>query len=171
MMAWGMRQAIMFRRLFLCWFAPALSEAVAFAVHLQDVNMEGQAVEARAGEAFRSEGFCPYIERQVAGDDGGFALVSLGEDREKQFGTSFTERHKAQFVNDQQPVFGTLFLVVQQGLRIPCLHQFMRQGAGRGEADADAFLVGGQSQSKSDTGLVPAAGARGDDILMTVHML
>ena len=40
-------------------------EAIALAVHFQDVDMMGQAVEKRASEAFGSEGAGPFIERQI----------------------------------------------------------------------------------------------------------
>ena len=39
-------------------------EAVAFAVHFQDVDVVGQPVEKRASKAFRAEGAGPFIERQ-----------------------------------------------------------------------------------------------------------
>jgi hypothetical protein len=45
----------------------ACGESIAFAVHLQDMNVMGKAVEERAGEAFRSEHARPFIERQIAG--------------------------------------------------------------------------------------------------------
>ena len=38
-------------------------EPEAFAVHLQDMNVMGEAVEERAGEPFRSEHARPFIER------------------------------------------------------------------------------------------------------------
>jgi hypothetical protein len=47
-------------------FAAALFEAEAVAVHLQDVDVVGEAVEQRAGEPFRAEDFGPFSERQVA---------------------------------------------------------------------------------------------------------
>ena len=48
-------------------FAAALLEAVAVAVHLQDVDVMGEAVEESAGEAFRTEDLGPFFEGQVAG--------------------------------------------------------------------------------------------------------
>ena len=55
----------------------ALRQAVGFAVHLQDVDVVGQAVEERAGEAFLAEGSGPLVERQVGCNDGGAALIAL----------------------------------------------------------------------------------------------
>ena len=55
----------------------AVFEAVAFAVHFQDVDMMGQPVEKRAREALRSECAGPFIARQVGCHAGGPALVAL----------------------------------------------------------------------------------------------
>ena len=49
-------------------FATALLEPVTVAVHLQDVDVMGDAVEQSAGEAFGAEDLGPFLERQVAGD-------------------------------------------------------------------------------------------------------
>ena len=57
----------------------ALAEPVAVAVHLEDVDVVGQPVEQRAGEALGAEGLGPFVEGQVAGDQGGAALVALGD--------------------------------------------------------------------------------------------
>ena len=50
---------------------PALLEPVALAVHLQDMEMVGDAVEQRAGEALAGEDRRPFLEGQVGGHDGG----------------------------------------------------------------------------------------------------
>ncbi len=40
----------------------------------------GEAVEERAGEALAAEDLGPFIEGEVAGDEGGTAFVALGEE-------------------------------------------------------------------------------------------
>ena len=40
-------------------------EAVAFAVHFEDADMVGQPVEERPGQALGTEGFGPFIKRQI----------------------------------------------------------------------------------------------------------
>ena len=55
----------------------ALFQPVAIAVHLQDVDMVGEPVEQCAGEPFGGEHAGPFIERQVAGDDGRTALIAF----------------------------------------------------------------------------------------------
>ena len=55
----------------------AVPEAVAVAVHLQDVDVVGQAVQQRAGEAFRAEDLSPLVEGQVGGDQDGAPRVAL----------------------------------------------------------------------------------------------
>ena len=64
---------------------PAAPEPVAFAVHFQDVDVVGEPVQQRAGEALRAEDFGPFVERQVGGHHDGTALVALAEDLEEQF--------------------------------------------------------------------------------------
>ena len=59
----------------------ALGEPVAVAIHLEDGDMVGQPVEQRAGEAFGAEGLGPFVEGQVAGDQGSAALVALADPR------------------------------------------------------------------------------------------
>ena len=41
---------------------PAVPEAVAVAVHLRDVDVVGEPVQQRAGEAFRAEDLGPLVE-------------------------------------------------------------------------------------------------------------
>ena len=43
---------------------PAVPEAVAVAVHLQDVDVVGEPVQQRAGEAFRPKYLGPLVEEQ-----------------------------------------------------------------------------------------------------------
>jgi hypothetical protein len=46
----------------------------------------GEPVEQRPGEALGAEGLGPFVERQVAGDQGRAALVALGDQLEQQLG-------------------------------------------------------------------------------------
>ena len=45
----------------------ALLEAVALAVHLQDVHMVGESVQQRTGQPLRAQHFGPLLKGQVAG--------------------------------------------------------------------------------------------------------
>ena len=45
-----------------------MTEPVAVAVHLQDVDVMGEAVQQRSGEAFRPEHLGPLVEGEVGGD-------------------------------------------------------------------------------------------------------
>ena len=49
------------------------------------MDVVGEPVQQRAGEAFRTEHLGPLIEGQVGGDQDGAALVALAEDLEEQF--------------------------------------------------------------------------------------
>ena len=72
--------------------------------------MVGQPVEQRAGEPFGPEHAGPLVERQIAGDEGGAALVTLAEDLEQELGTGRRHRYIAEFVDDQQLVSRQLSL-------------------------------------------------------------
>ncbi len=58
-------------------FGFALLEPEALAVHLEDMDVVGQAVEERTGEAFRSNDLGPFIEGQVGSDESRATLVAL----------------------------------------------------------------------------------------------
>jgi hypothetical protein len=45
-----------------------LSQAIAVAIHIEDADVVGHAVEQGAGEPLASKGFCPFVEGQIAGD-------------------------------------------------------------------------------------------------------
>ena len=64
---------------------PAALEPVALAVHLQDVDVMGEPVQQRAGEALRTEALGQLVEGEVGGDQDGVPLVALAEDLEEQF--------------------------------------------------------------------------------------
>ena len=80
----------------------AVAEAVTVAVHLQDMDVVGEAVQQRAGEAFRAKHFGPFVEGEVGGDQDGTPLVALAEDFEEQFHSGGGQGNEAQFVDDQQ---------------------------------------------------------------------
>src|SRR5712691_7975140 len=82
----------------------ALFEAIAVAVHFEDMDVVGQPIEQRAGQPLGPEHAGPLVERQIAGDEGGAALVTLAEDLEQELGTGRRQGDIAKFVDDQQLV-------------------------------------------------------------------
>src|SRR3954454_5019079 len=64
------------RALGLALSPPAGLEAVALAVHLEDVDVVGEPVEERAGQPLRAKDARPLVERQVAGDQDRAPLVA-----------------------------------------------------------------------------------------------
>lgn len=52
-------------------FVARLYEAIAVAIHLEDVDVVGDAAQQSAGQALGSQGLRPFVERKVAGDQGG----------------------------------------------------------------------------------------------------
>jgi len=103
----------------------ALLEAVAVAVHLEDVDVVGEPVEQSAGQALGGEHAGPLVEGQIAGDDGGTALVALAEDLEQQLGAARRQGDVTQLVDDQELVAGELALEAEETLLIPGLKQFV----------------------------------------------
>jgi len=77
------------RGLFLCLFTllDRLAEAVALAVHLEDVTVMGQAIQGSGGRALPLGDLVPFAERQVARDQQAGPSVAIGEDLEQQFGS------------------------------------------------------------------------------------
>jgi hypothetical protein len=57
----------------------ALFEAIAVAIHFEDVNVVGQPIEQRAGQPLGPKHAGPLVERQIGGDNDGAALVTLAE--------------------------------------------------------------------------------------------
>ena len=127
----------------------ALVEPVALAIHLEDVDVVGEAIEERAGEALGAEHLGPFVERQIGGDQGRAPLVALAEHLEQQLGTGLGQRHEAEFVDDQKLVGGELLLEPQQLLVIAGLDEFVDQRGGGDEADREALLAVGSCRCRA----------------------
>ena len=69
--------------------ALALSEPIGVAVHFESVDVMGLAIQQSAAQPLGAKDASPFVEGQVAGHDGGGALVTLiVEDLEQQLGAS-----------------------------------------------------------------------------------
>ena len=97
-----------------------MAEAVAVAVHLQDVDVVGETVPQRSGQPFDLD---PFAERQVGSDQDGAPLVALVEDLEEQFRSGGGQGDEAQFVDDQQAEVEQFPLEVEQPSLIPGLQR------------------------------------------------
>ena len=153
------------------FFGLALFEAIAFAVHLEDVDVVGEPVEERAGEALRAEHLGPLVERQVGGDQDRAALVALGENLEQQLGAGLGERHETQLVDDEELEVGELLLEPQELSVIARFHELVDQGGGGGKADRQALLAGGEAEAERNVTLAGAGIAQSDHILPTLDVL
>ncbi|SEL30603.1 hypothetical protein SAMN04488032_1171 [Pacificibacter marinus] len=91
-------------------FVTAVFEPVAFAVHLENVDVMGQAIQQRACQPLRAEDLGPFIKGQVRGNDDGPAFVALRCNFKEQFRARFTEQNEAQLINDQEVLAGKLNL-------------------------------------------------------------
>lgn len=105
-------------------------EPVAVAIHLQNMDMVGEAIEKRTGEPFRTEHQGPFVEWQVAGHESGAAFVTLAEDLEEQFRTNRRERHVAQLIDDQQFDRVEMFLQRPQATFVARFHEFVHESGG-----------------------------------------
>ena len=74
---------------------PALPEAIALPVHLQDVNSVSEPVQQGSGQPLGAEHLRPLVEGQVGGDQDGPSLVSLAEDLEEELGSCLGERGRS----------------------------------------------------------------------------
>ena len=81
---------------------PAVPEAVAVAVHLQDVHVVGEPIQQGSGQSLRPEDRGPFVEGEVGGAQDGPALVALAEDLEEEFRAGGGQGDEAQFVDDQE---------------------------------------------------------------------
>ena len=63
---------------------PALPEAIALPVHLQDVNTVGEPVQQGSGQPLRAKDLRSLVEGQVGGHQDGPSLVALAEDLEEE---------------------------------------------------------------------------------------
>lgn len=89
--------------------------------------MVGQPVQEGAGEAFGTEGFGPFFERQIAGDQRRAALIALRDQLEEKFSAGFAEGNLAQLIDDQQFDLRPRALQAQQALLVSGFHQFVDQ--------------------------------------------
>src|SRR5258708_8260912 len=80
----------------------ALFETIAVAVQFEDVDVVGQSVEQRTGQPLRPEHAGPLVEWQIAGNDGGAALIALAEDLEQELAACRREGYIADLIDDHQ---------------------------------------------------------------------
>ena len=143
----------------------AVVEAEALAVHFQDMDVMGQSVEQRPGQALGTERLGPFVEGKIRGDQNRGALVALRDELEQQLRSGLRQRDEAQLVNDQQLVVGELLLQPQQPSFIARLHELMHERRGGDEAHRQPPLARGQSQSLGHVSLPGAARSQSDDVL------
>src|SRR5271165_5850122 len=79
-----------------------LPEAVALAVHLEDLRVVGEAVQKRRGHPLALEDLVPLAEGQVARHQDAGALVAVGEHPEQELDAAPTQADVAQLVADQE---------------------------------------------------------------------
>ena len=124
---------------------PALPEAVALHVHLQDVNAVSDPVRQGSGQPLRAEGLGPLVKGQVGGD-----------------------QDEAQLVGDQQLKPRQLLLKVEQSPLVPGLDPLVYQ-EGVGDAARQPPLTGGEPLAEGHVRLADTAVADGDGDSKIAH--
>ena len=114
--------------------SPALLEAEALSVHLQDMDMVSKAGPERAGQAFRSKDLGPLVEGQVGGDQSSAPLVALTEDLEQQFRQILDRGTKpsSSMISSFRPA-SRFCNCNQQMSFVSGLNEFVQQSRGGGE--------------------------------------
>ena len=85
---------------------------------LLNLDMVSETVQKGPCQTFGTKDLGPFIKRQIAGHQGGALFVALAKHFKQKFGPGFGQRHEAQLVDDQQPVFCQLPLEAQQAFLI-----------------------------------------------------
>ena len=106
-----------------------------------------------ARQSLRAEDLGPLVEGQVGGDQDRPSLVSLAEDLEEELRAGLGEWDEAQLVDDEQLEAGKSLLEVEQPSLVLGLDQLVDQRGGRGEADRQSPLAGGEPQTEGHMGL------------------
>ena len=148
-----------------------LAEAVAFAIHFEDVAVMGQAIQQGRRHAFALEDLPPFTERQIAGVQQAGPFVPVGEDLEQQLGPRTAERQVAQFIADQQ--IGPIQLVQEavQLVLLLGLFQAVDQSRGGEEADPPSGPTGSQAQGNRQMRLAHALAAQQTHVLVPIEPL
>jgi hypothetical protein len=64
------------------------------------LDVVGQSVEQRTGQPLGPEHAGPFVEWQIASDDGGAALVALAEDLKQQLGAGRRQGYIAELIDE-----------------------------------------------------------------------
>ena len=110
---------------------------------LDDVSVEGDAVDDGGDEAGVGEHGSPFAERQIGPDRDGGSFLPLGDDLEQQFGAAGVELDVAQLI-EQQEIQAAV--TADDAGQLPVAGSFGElagQLGGSGVADPAALLAGG----------------------------
>ena len=137
-----------------------LPEPVAVALDVDDLAVVQQAVEDRGGDHGIPEEFLPVGEAFVGGDDGGAALVAVGDELEEQIRLAAVDGQVAHLVDHHQGR-GQIGLVVRLALL-----EFPDQSVHGGEIDLEAVRAGLDGKGDRQMGFTHPRRAQEDDILL-----
>src|SRR5271166_6151453 len=127
-----------------------LTEAVALAIHLENVAAVAKPVEKGGCHSLALEDLAPFAERKIACHQDAAALVAIGEDPEEQLDATAAHRHVAQLVADQQVRPVELGQEAVQGELLLFLFQSTHQLGRREDTASQARATGGKAQANRD---------------------
>src|SRR5512144_1552788 len=130
-----------------------LAEAIALAVHLENVTAVAKPVQKGGSHSLALEDLAPFAEREIARHQDAAALVAIGEDPKQQLNPTPTHRHVAQLVADHQVRPVELGQEAVQRELLLFLLQPTHQLGRREETDSQACATGGKAQSNRDMSL------------------
>jgi hypothetical protein len=110
---------------------------------LDDVSVEGDAVDDGGDEAGVGEHGSPFAERQICPDRDGGSFLPLCDDLEQQFGAAGVEPDVAQLIEQQEIQAAVTADDAGQLPVVGSLGELVDQLGGSGVADPAALLAGG----------------------------
>ncbi len=136
-----------------------LAEAIALAIHLENVATMGEPVQQRPGHPLSLKDLAPLAKRQVTGDQHAGALVAVAKDPEQELDAATTVGHISELVADQQLRPLQLPQEFVQGVLLPSLFELVDQICGREEAHAQTLPASSQAQGDGDVSFPSSLGA------------
>ena len=123
-----------------------VSETVAFAVGLDDVDAVGESVEECAGESLVAEDLGPLLEGEVGRHQNALPFVGTAEHLEEQLGAGLGEGHVAELIENEQMLFLDAF---EETFELPLFARFEKLGdeSGHGE-EAYVFALAARGVSE-----------------------
>src|SRR5688572_16525785 len=120
--------------------------AVGLGARLDDVGVEGDAVDDGGDEAGVSDDAAPFAEGKVAGQPDGGLLLPLGEHLEQQLGAAGVELDVADFVDQQQVETAVAGYEAGEAAFVGGFDELVDELGAGGVADSAGLFAGGDAK-------------------------